>query len=130
MAITFTSRPGLVLWAAAHGGSGGLGMAMPPAKPPGLPTFGSYCFKATCEVYDDNARPRGCPIAHLTGYDKQPTIGKDTEYACRIHVRSLRGKKYRCGEASVVLLPTPSPKMECSGQVFFAMDGQPTKRLF
>ena len=101
----------------------GLGIAMPPTAPPKLPTFGSYCFKATCEV----TGAEGCPIARVTGYDTSPEIGKRTELACRSHVRGLRGH-HECGDASVVMLPSVGPDMSCKGE-FFYTEGDTTKRL-
>lgn len=97
----------------------GLGVTTPPTKPPGLPKLGSYCLKATCVVED----AQGCPVGKVTGYDKSPEIGRDTERACRAHV----GGAYVCGEASVVLLPNLEG-MECSGQMFFTFDGH-TKKI-
>ena len=101
----------------------GLGIASPPTKPPPKATFGSYCFKATCEVTDG----QGCPIGKVTGYDTNPEIGKHTETACRAHVRTLRGRR-QCGDASVVMLPSVTGDMTCNGEMFFDMGGT-TKRL-
>lgn len=103
----------------------GLGFASPPAKPPALPTFGSYCFKATCDVSDQ----LGCPIAKVTGYDTDLEVAKHTEYMCNTYVKSreMRGRGLKCGEAAVVMLPNVD-KMECKGEMFFTMDGT-TKRL-
>ncbi len=109
----------------------GLGMSAPPAKPPAPAKFGSYCFRATCEVVDEGL---GCPVAKVKGYDTSPTIGEDTEYACSMHARELRrdradgGPGIACTPAEVVLLPK-APNMECSGQVFVVMEGE-VKRLF
>lgn len=102
---------------------GGLGIAMPPAPPPSQKKYGAYCFKATCDVVDDDAP--GCPVGRVVGYDKHPGVGEDTEYVCRMHVRGLAAE-YRCLPAQVVMLS--GSDLECSGQVFFATDSE-TRRL-
>jgi hypothetical protein len=105
---------------------GGLGFTTPPAPPPASKKFGGYCFRATCEIFHESSQ--GCPVAKLKGYDTSPQIGKDTEEVCRIHAQRMdegRGG-YRCGEASVALLPNAN--MECSGQMMLVMDGS-VKRL-
>lgn len=108
--LSFTTRPGL-------------GTTLPPSKPTPPKGFGSYCFRATCEVYDDEQL--GCPVAKVKGYDTSPAIAKDTETMCRTHAATM-GRRYRCGEAQVVLLP--HAHMECSGQMVFVMGGA-VKRL-
>ena len=101
---------------------GGLGFTMPPKPPARKKRFGGYCFRATCVVTDTVL---GCPVGKAKGYDKNPSIAKDTEEVCKHHARML-GNKYTCGEAEIVMLPNLD--MECSGQVFFVMDGN-VKRL-
>ena len=95
-----------------------LGVTAPPNKPVPPKQIGSYCFRATCLVHDDGVA--GCPIAKVKGYDTSPAVGKDTEMACRAHLRSMPGS-LRCGEAEVVMLSATD--MECSGQMMFVMDG-------
>ncbi len=99
---------------------------MPPAPPPNKPQFGNYCFKATCQVTEEDEHT-GCPIARgrVTGYDKHPGVGKDTEYACATYFRSQGKTTFRCGEAQVVMLPHPAlGPNECSGQMFWTIDDQ------
>jgi hypothetical protein len=108
----------------------GLGMTTPPASPPAQRGFGGYCMRATCEVQDS----LGCPVAKVSGYDKHPDVVKATQKACESRARALSGRRgpglnsrqYRCMAAELVLLPYSS--MECSGQVFWTMDGE-TKQL-
>lgn len=107
----------------------GLGISMPPGLPPTKPTFGGYCMRATCGILPADAPEGACPIARVSGYDKHPGVAKDTEFVCRAHTRTMGGTmggQYRCTPAEVVLLPNSD--MECSGQMWFTMDGQ-TKRL-
>ena len=105
------------------------GLSLPPAgvPPAGGLRIGGYCFKATCRV-DPVGGSTGAPVATVTGYDTSPAIGADTERACRLHVRGMRGRRYQCGAAAVTLLPNHSENLECSGQVFFTMDSE-TKQL-
>ncbi len=122
---------------------GGLGFTTPPMPPPKKPKLGSYCFKATCEIYsvydtttgnsDESGSEwpiKGCPIAKVTGYDTHPGVGKDTEYVCQTQVNLLGKTTHRCTEASVVMLPNmrQGDGMECSGQMYFTMDNV-TKKL-
>lgn len=118
---------------------GGLGFTTPPAPPPTKPQLGSYCFKATCDIYAVDADPtsppeewpvRGCPIAKVTGYDTHPGVGKDTEYVCRTQVNLMGKTTHRCTDAQVVMLPNirQGDGMECSGQMYFTMDNA-TKQL-
>lgn len=102
---------------------GGLGITMPPNTPPTKKKFGNYCFRATCYIENE----LGCPVAKLKGYDTSPEIGKDTEDVCRMHVRTMSGGTFRCGEAQVVMLP--HAHMECSGQMVFVMDGEVRRLL-
>lgn len=125
MASTLPAKPpaGLPTFSSRSG----LGVTMPPSPPGGKLRYGAYCFKATCQVYRDD-EPEGCPIARVVGYDKSATVGKDTEYVCSAHVRTaMPGERVRCSKAEVVLL-AGNPKLECSGQVFFEMDGA-TKKI-
>lgn len=128
------ARPPVVFFA-----RGGLGFTTPPTPPPTRAKLGSYCFKATCDIYAVDATPgsapaewpvRGCPIAKVTGYDTHPGVGKDTEYVCQTQVNLLGKTTHRCTEARVVLLPNmrQSDGMECSGQMYFTMDDV-TKKL-
>lgn len=117
---------------------GGLGFTTPPMPPPRKPKLGSYCFKATCDIYSvyDDAPPtddwpiKGCPIAKVTGYDTHPGVGKDTEYVCQTQINLLGNTTHRCTEAQVVMLPNvrQGDGLECSGQMFFTMDNV-TKKL-
>lgn len=99
----------------------GLGIASPPYKPPTPLRFGSYCFRATCQIFDESQR--GCPVAKVKGYDRSPQIAADTEEVCRAHVRMTGdgGIPLRCSDAEVVLLPATD--MECSGQIMLVKDG-------
>lgn len=107
-ALRFTSRPGLGV--------------PPPYKPRGPKRFGSYCFRATCDVVDGG----GCLIAEIKGYDQKPDIGTKTEEYCRLHVRGMPGGELTCRDASVVLI-TGGDK-ECSGQIIFVNE-EGVKRL-
>lgn len=116
---------------------GGLGFTTPPAPPPKKPKLGSYCFKATCDIYsvygdaqNEDSPVRGCPIARVTGYDTHPGVGKDTEYVCQTQVNLLGHTTHRCSEAQVVMLPNvrQGDGLECSGQMYFTMDDV-TKKL-
>ena len=104
---------------------------MPPAPPPHIPKFGSYCFRATVDVLNVNPAV-GCPVVRgrVVGYDTTPMIGKHTEIACRVHAKKLgrRDRAHVCGEASVVMLPHAGT-MECGGEMYFEVTGKPTKRL-
>jgi len=111
--------------AVSFGSRSGLGISMPPALPPNKLSYGGYCMRATCNVVKDGDEPAGCPIGRVTGYDKHPGVGKDTESVCAHHARTM-GSGYRCLPAEVVLLTNSD--MECSGQMFFTM-GSDTKRL-
>lgn len=99
----------------------GLGVTPPPHKPATPKRFGSYCFRATCDVVDG----AGCLIAEIKGYDQKPDIGTKTEEYCRLHTRGMPGEP-SCREASVVLIT--GGNMECSGQVIFVNE-EGVKRL-
>lgn len=103
---------------------GGLGFTMPPSSPPLKKVFGDYCFRATCQIIDD---VRGCPVGKVKGYDRTPEVGRDTEYVCGLHLRGMPPGAFSCGEAEVVMLPATPTDMECSGQMFFVMDGEVKK---
>ena len=115
----------------------GLGFSAPPSPPPRKPRLGSYCFKATCDIYDKAAHETagghpvmGCPVrGRVVGYDTDPSVGKDAEAVCRSQVNLLGNGRYACGEASVVMLHNSVNNMECSGQFFFTFDNE-TKKLF
>lgn len=118
-------RPSIVTFSSRSG----LGITMPPSKPPVLPRFGSYCFKATVDVMDDTP---GCPVhraGRMTGYDTDLLVGNAVETACRAHVKTLGGKKrYSCGDARVVMLSNHA-NMQCNGEMFFELTGGAVKRL-
>lgn len=116
-----------------------LGFTSPPAPPPPqMPKFGSYCFKATCDIYYNQpanqpaTEPQACPVRRLTGavtgYDTDPGIGRRTEDKCRRRAEAL-GSRYSCEEASVVMLHNVGNNMECSGQFYFTFDGDTKKML-
>lgn len=116
-------RPTVVTFATR----GGLGFTMPPTKPPSQKKYGGYCFRATCHISDSTL---GCPVAKIKGYDRTPTVGRDTESVCRVHAKRMSGQApgtYTCGEAEVVMLPATD--LECTGQMYFVMDGE-VKKLF
>ncbi len=115
--VSFVTRAGLGLLSFRSN------TAMPPAPPPVHKSLGGYCLRATCSVTD----VQGCEIARVKGYDKNMAVARNTEIACRQHVRALKGQgRLKCSEAEVVMLA--SSPLECSGQVFFVMDGA-TKQL-
>jgi hypothetical protein len=104
---------------------GGTGTSLPPYKPPSKPTFGDYCFRATCLVVDGS----GQEVGTAAGYDTDLAVGDNTERACRLEARSMRSSgrgQYVCRGAEVVMLPYS--KEECSGQIFFTV-GTSTRRL-
>lgn len=103
----------------------GLGINHPPVPPVRKKQFGDYCFRATCQVVSDGAPENACPIARVTGYDKNPDVAKDTEFVCATHVRAYMGYGYRCMPAEVVMMP--GSNLECSGEMFFIMDGKTNK---
>lgn len=118
-----------------------LGFTSPPAPPPQQAALGSYCFKATCDIYYDLGNsgssgsanePRACPIRRVagavTGYDTEPGIGRRTEDKCRRRAEAL-GSRYSCEEASLVMLHNTGRNMECSGQFYFTFDGDTKKML-
>lgn len=98
---------------------------IPPLRPRPLNKIGSYCFKASCDVF---ANGLACPVGKVTGYDEGIQVGKNTEKKCRQHIRTMPGGGFRCSEAQVVILPR-ARNQECSGQYFFTMDKE-TKQLF
>lgn len=120
---TRASTPGVSF--ITHAGLGLLAFrsntALPPAPPPVVKGLGGYCLRATCRV----TNAAGEEVAVTRGFDKNVSVGRDTEIACKRHVRSLRGR-FACSEAEVVMLAN-SP-LECSGQIFFTLDGN-TKQL-
>jgi hypothetical protein len=109
-------------------------VTLPPATPPVMLGFGSYCFRATVDVLDSKTEElKGCPvvIGQVKAYDTTPLVGKQAESVCRAHVKTLdrTGKRYECGQASLTILAHGPRGKECSGQVYFEVDGQPTKKL-
>lgn len=98
----------------------------PPQRPGTLPSFGSYCFKATVPIHEP-----GCPVRRLgkvTAYDTDVGVGQAAERQCRSQVNLLGSGKFACGEAEVVMLPGgASTHLQCSGEVFFELDGSTHK---
>lgn len=119
----------------------------PPAPPRRLPSFGSYCFKATVHIYEtqnsanststgagEAAAVQGCPVVRgavrgkVTAYDTHVGVGREAEKACRSQVNLLGAGKHACGDAQVVMLPgAASANMRCSGEMFFELDGATRK---
>lgn len=120
-AVRFVTWPAMNLALRSNGG--GTGTALPPSKPPTLPGFGDYCFRATCRVSSG-----GEDVGFAKGYDTDLSVADNTERACRLEARTMnsRGRTFTCSAAEVVMLPN-APN-ECSGQVFFSI-GTSTKRL-
>jgi hypothetical protein len=111
-----------------------LGFTKPPAPPSQKPKLGSYCFKATCDIYytqPGSSEPLACPVRRVagavTGYDTDPGIGRRTEDKCRRRAEAL-GNRYSCEEANLVMLHGMGRGMECSGEFYFTFDGD-TKKL-
>jgi hypothetical protein len=102
-------------------------VTLPPGKPPGIKGLGSYCFKATCDIYGE---VQACPIsrARVTGYDDSMKIGEDTEFMCRSYLKSMPTGHW-CGEARITMLPKV-PNKECSGQFTFEIFDERIKNFF
>jgi hypothetical protein len=95
-------------------------VTLPPPVPPVVAVrreYGSYCWRATCDVTDD----AGDPVARFIGYAPHIGICAETHDTC---VR-VAGKG--CGQPQLVLL-TASTK-ECSGIFMFDYKDQSTKKL-
>lgn len=99
-----------------------LGFTAPPRTPPVKPTFGSYCLKASCDIQGGV----GCPIGKVIGYHTSPVVGQLTEQQCRLQCERL-GPGFSCTPATVQLLPQTRAPMDCSGQVYFVLDGETTR---
>lgn len=98
-------------------GAVGLGPAYQPpprARPAWRRTFGSYCLKAQCPMYDEAGRL----VGRVMGYDRYVSIQDEVEHACRLEAARLPG--VRCGEARLTLLS--DYRKECSGEVYFVLD--------
>ena len=80
-------------------------------------------MKATVVIeHDDMSRKEW---GRVVGYDSELSIAKNTEIACRLHIKR-RSKNLKCNAASLTLLPGKST--ECSGQIYFMFDST-LKRL-
>ena len=90
----------------------------PPTTPPAHP-FGDYCWRATCFVEDT----LDAKIAAFMGYDSTITVSDAVLKSCQLHCKIRPGT--RCSEPQLVLLP--AARVECSGQIFFYMDGKTTR---
>jgi hypothetical protein len=102
---------------------GGLVLAMtaPPRKPPigRDKTYGEYCFRATCDVFDAET---DAEAGRIVGYAKRVSIAEDVEAVCKLVVaKDGTASKKRCGEATMTMLPS-SPRT-CEGEIFFVVDG-------
>ena len=104
--VTFLTRP-----------TARLGLAPPPPRPPAL-SNGDHCWRARCEVDDDDA---GARMAAFVGHDVTLDISTRTEAACRRHAPIGS----TCRPAQLVLLARGTTA--CSGQVVFVVDGRVTK---
>lgn len=102
---------------------------VPPGKPPSKPRLGSYCIKATCDIFSDGEE-KGCPVSRaiVKGYDTTMKIAEDTENMCRSYLKSMPGGHW-CGKAEVTILPNVD-RIECSGQFYFEILDEKTKRFF
>jgi hypothetical protein len=81
---------------------------------------GKTCWRATCFAIDDD----GARVAAFMGYDTEPgTIADDTRAVCKIR----SPKKSMCGQPDVV--PLPTARAECSGQIYFVLRDGTVKRL-
>lgn len=87
----------------------------PPPRLPAKPK-GDYCWRATVKA-TSNDTSRGSYV----GYDTNIGVCDLTINACR---RSA-ARGVECGAPELVLLSSGSK--ECSGQVFFMLDGKSTK---
>jgi len=77
--------------------------------------FGEYCWRATCFVEDVMDKR----VAAFMGYDSTITVTEAVLKSCQLHCKIRPGT--RCTEPELVLLPTA--RAECSGQIYFYMDG-------
>lgn len=93
----------------------------PPARPPwrrGYGQFGQYCLKATCDLVAGDET-----VGRVVGYDRYVSVAAEVEHACSIKAREHRGAS--CSPARVALLN--EFRKECSGEVFFVLDGTSTR---
>ena len=107
-AVSFVTRPSLVL------------VAVPgrPAWRRGYGQFGQYCLKATCDLVESDET-----VGRVVGYDRYVSVAGEVERACSIKARERPGSS--CSPARVALLN--EFRKECSGEVFFVMDGNSTR---
>ena len=105
----FTTRPSMTL-----------NERGPPARPPWRRGYGEYCFRASCELVG----PSGLE-GKVIGYDRYMSIAADVENACSVQSRDHPGSA--CSVASVSLLS--EYRKECSGEVYFVVDGTSRKLL-
>lgn len=98
--VRFVTRPALALAARPD----------PPAP---------YCFKAQCDVRDAGT---GLLVGRVMGYDKFTSIQDEVEHACRLQASRLPGEP-RCGQARLTMLTAADHRKECSGQVYFVLEG-------
>lgn len=82
----------------------------PPTKPPTLPTFGNYCFRAFTTIVSADE-----PVNDLTefiGFDDKMTIVKKVEHYCE---RNRRGDETkRCTPTKLSFM---GPSEMCDGRV-------------
>jgi hypothetical protein len=95
-------------------------LLMPPPKPP-RPLGGDHCWRATCDVLDDELTKLGA----FVGYDDTIGITQHVHKACELHCKIRPGT--RCREPELVLLP--SSRRECSGQIFYYERGSSRRIL-
>lgn len=94
----------------------------PPLFPKPRRRFGDACWRATCYLHDAET---AALLGTLSGYDTGIDICEKTEHACRLQLKDYNNK-VSCTPAQLTLLAMSS--RECSGQVFFTIEGK-TKRI-
>ena len=85
----------------------------PRFKPPRLPHYGDYCFRAVCFLHPGPLETP--PKGKITGYDRSVTIAEEVENACKLHASKVPG--VTCGPPQLTMLPS-SPR-ECGGELYF-----------
>ena len=105
----FATRPRLTL---EHG---------PPERPPWRRGYGTYCIQAACNLVDS----QGGTVGKVVGYDRYISIQDAVEQGCRVNAHRVPGSS--CGPVTLTMLS--DIRKECSGEVFFVMDGT-SRRLF
>jgi hypothetical protein len=74
----------------------------------------------------------GAENGKFFGYHTTPEISDATAQACAMHVSNDKKNKrrYSCGDPTLVMLPSRSARhIMCVGEIFFQVDGAPTKKI-